>query len=430
MKHWTSHFGFLMATLGAAVGLGNLWKFPYMVGQNGGGAFLILFILFTFFLGLPLMLSEFIIGGIGKGNSLSAMKKLARKSHWKLIGLLGNINLIVIMSFYSIIAGWATLYLGYAVLNMFKGLDPGSAPTLFKNMVTSPWLMLLGHTIFALLTGAIVYAGVEKGLERASKIMMPLLFIMLLGIVMYNMTQPGFDIALRFLFTPDFSKITGEVVLGALGQACFSLATGAGALCIYAAYRKETSDIKKQSLIIATANIVIAILAGLAIFPIVFGNGINPAAGTALIFETLPIALGAIPLGYFLGIMLFLLFIFAALTSSISLIESPVAALQEECMINRHKGTTLCILISWGLGVVYIFLFGSPYDIFDHVINLATNIVLPLTGLGFSVFVGWKITRDQITRYLELTSETYKAILLWSLRIIVPLILLLIMVGH
>lgn len=419
-----------MATLGAAVGLGNLWKFPYMIGQNGGGAFLILFILFTLILGLPLMLSEFIIGGVGKGNSYSAIKKLAPQSSWRFIGFVGNINLLLIMSFYSIIAGWSLIYLGHATLNHFDALAAESSHTLFVQMMSSPILMLIGHTLFCVLTSWIIYRGVQKGLERASKIMMPALFLLLLLIIIVNLFQGGFAQAATFLFTPDFSKITGKVFLDALGQACFSLAAGAGALCIYASYLKDNSGLTRQSLIIVTANIIIAILAGLAIFPIVFRHGLSPAAGTSLIFETLPLALGALPFGNILGIALFVLFLFAALTSSISLIESPVAFLEKELSLSRRRSTVMVTSIPWVLGVIYILLWNHPLGVFDKVIHLATNILLPLTGASLVFFVGWKIGQTKIANFLQLRSRLLIKLLTYGLKVIVPLTLILISIMN
>jgi len=428
MKSWTSQFGFMMATLGAAVGLGNLWKFPYMVGKNGGAAFLILFVIFSFLLGLPLMLAEFIIGGTGGGNSISAMHHLSQRLKasplWKSIGVVGSLNLLVIMSFYSVIAGWALIYLAYACANMFEGATALSCQEIFRTMITNPLIMLAGHTVFAILTGGVVLKGVQKGIERSSKIMMPLLIVMLFIIVGYNMTRPGFDQAIDFLFTPDFSKITGQVVLDAVGQAFFSLAAGAGCLCIYAAYLKESGSITNQSLFIVVANILIAVLAGLAIFPIVFSYGLSPAAGTAMIFETLPLALGNLPFGYLLGVCLFTLFIFAALTSSISLIETPVAYLEEESILSRKNGVILCTGLTWALGVLYIVLFGGPHDIFDIVIDLSSNIILPATGLGFVVFVGYQVDRKIIFDYLNITSRALQFTLLISLRYLAPLALM------
>lgn len=424
MKSWTSQFGFMMATLGAAVGLGNLWKFPYMVGQNGGAAFLILFVIFSFLLGLPLMLAEFIIGGTGGGNSISALQQLSQRlkasPSWKYIGVVGSLNLLVIMSFYSVIAGWALIYLAYASANMFSGATALSCQEMFKTMISSPLIMLAGHTVFAALTGGVILAGVQKGIERSSKIMMPLLILMLVIIVGYNMTGPGFGPAVDFLFTPDFSKITGRVVLDAVGQAFFSLAAGAGCLCIYAAYLKESGNIANQSLFIVVANILIAILAGLAIFPIVFSYGLSPAAGTSMIFETLPLALGNIPFGYVLGVCLFTLFIFAALTSSISLIETPVAYLEEESILSRKNGVALCIGITWVLGVIYILLFGSSHDIFDGVIDISSNIILPATGVGFVVFVGHRMGNKIIFDYLNISSRPLQQTLLISLRYLSP----------
>lgn len=428
MRHWSSKFGFLMASLGAAVGLGNLWKFPYVCGQSGGAAFIALFILCSLFLGLPLLLAEFVVGGLGRGNSVSALSTLStqynRSKAWKIVGLVGTANLLMIMSFYSVIAGWALVYLWHAVMNQFKDLVATESHELFLQMMSSPKIMLIGHTLFTLMTAIVIFSGVRRGIERASKVMMPLLFLILILLVGYNTTLDGFGDAVAFLFTPDFSKITGKVVLDAVGQSFFSLAAGSGCMCLYAAYQADSSSITNQSLFIVFSNITIAILAGLAVFPIVFSYDLNPENGEMLIFQSLPLALGSIPYGYAIGVALFTSFIFAALTSSISLIEPPVAYFEQTGKMARRPALALMTFISWGLGAIYIMLMGGAHDIFGRVIDITSNFILPLTGLGFVLFVGYGIPFEKTLAYLGLEESPYVPWLRRCLRILAPLALI------
>lgn len=433
MKQWSSKFGFLMATLGAAVGLGNLWKFPYMCGQGGGALFIGLFIIFTGVLGLPLLLAEFTIGGLGRGNAITALKRLAAQFSgakvWKVVGVVGTINLVFIMSFYSVIAGWAVTYLVYAFQGRFANLDPFSGLALFNTMMSSPFILLAAHTFFTGLTAGIIFCGVQKGIERSAKIMMPALLLILLIIIAYNISLPGFVDACYFMFQPNWTKISFQVILDAMGQAFFSLAVGAGCMCLYAAYQKDSSSLIRQSFFIAGANIVIALLAGLAIFPLVFSYGLNPEAGLGLIFQALPLALGKLPLGYGIGILLFILFLFAALTSSVSLVEPAVSYLHVNQGWKRRTGLTIVTIIAWLLGALYIVLRGSVYDIFDAVIRITSTLILPLTGLGFIFFAAYIIPKKTMLVHLRIGQKTATILLTICLRILSPLTLALVFLG-
>lgn len=429
--HWSSRMGFIIAAVGSAVGLGNVWKFPYMVGQSGGAAFVLVYLACIALIGLPIIVAEWMIGRRGQKNPINTMAELARSNKrsgaWVMVGVGGTLAAFLILSFYSVIGGWALSYLADAGMGNFSGMDKDAAGALFSGMLASPSALLLWHSVFMLLTVGIVSMGVSGGLERASKLLMPALGVILLILVGYGMTTGGFGAAVDYMFTPDWSKLTAEVVLAALGHAFFTLSLGMGVMMAYGSYLGREVNLLRAAGTVALADTVIALAAGLAIFPIVFANGLDPAAGPGLVFVTLPLAFGTTAGGQILGILFFALLVFAAVTSAISLLEPAVETLQERSPMGRVASTVVAGLGAWSLGIAAllsfnawgeVMLFGN--NIFDLLDKLTSKFLLPLTGLGAIVFVAWRLDRDSVRKELQL-GDTGAAI--WTLvaRFIAPI---------
>ena len=410
---WTSRFGFVLAATGSAVGLGNIWKFPYMIGQSGGAAFVLIYLLCIAAIGLPILVAEWMLGRRGQKNPIHTMSALARANGrtpaWAVIGITGVLGAFLILSFYSVIGGWALAYVGDAARGGFAGLDADRAGALFGDMLADPAGLLRWHTAFMLLTVGVVALGVIGGLERAARLLMPALGVLLAILVGYGMTTGGFGATLAYLFTPDWSQVTGEVVLAALGHAFFTLSLGMGIMMAYGSYLGEQVDLLRTARTVVIMDTVIAIAAGLAIFPIVFANGLDPAAGPGLIFVTLPLAFGSLSGGTVLGLLFFLLLTFAALTSAISLLEPVVELVEERTPVGRVAATLLAGLATWGLGIVALLSFNVWSDVllfgfntFDLLDQLTSKILLPLTGLGVIVFTAWCLDQRSVRTELAL----------------------------
>jgi NSS family neurotransmitter:Na+ symporter len=403
-----SKLGIIAAAAGSAIGLGNIWRFPYVVGENGGAAFLIIYITFIVVIGLPIMLSEFTIGRRAQRNVFGAFKALKPKQPWYLFGLLCVAAAFMILSYYSTIAGWTLEYLYQALINGFNGKSTEELTNSFGSFQQSGAKPVMWQMIFMFLTGFIVYRGIKNGIEKYTRILMPMLLVLIIIICIRSVTLPGATDGLTFLFYPDFSKITASVVLKALGQAAFSLSIGMGALITYGSYVSKKDNLPNSAFAITAADTLIAILAGVAIFPAVFAFNIQPDEGEALIFITLPNIFQEMPGGYFWAIIFFILLAIAALTSTISVLEIVVAYVTEELKIGRKKATVLAASAIAFLGI-FTTLSQGPLDeltffgknlfsIFDY---LAANIVLPLGAFLIAVFVGWfigaKNVRDELT---------------------------------
>lgn len=429
--HWSSRMGFVIAAVGSAVGLGNVWKFPYMVGQSGGAAFVLVYLACIALIGLPIIVAEWLIGRRGQKNPVNSMTELARKSRstpaWALIGVTGTVAGFLILSFYSVIGGWALSYLGDAAAGTFSGIDKDGAGALFNGLLADPGQLLTWHTIFMAITIAIVAKGVSGGLERASKLLMPALGVILVVLVGYGMTTGGFGAAASYLFAPDWSKLTGEVVLAALGHAFFTLSLGMGVMMAYGSYLGEDVNLIAAARTVAIADTVIALFAGLAIFPIVFANGLDPAAGPGLVFVTLPLAFGGISGGAILGVLFFALLVFAAVTSSISLLEPTVEFVEERTPLSRTGATIATGVAVWLLGIAALLSFNAwsevtilGNNIFDLLDKLTSKFLLPLTGLGAILFVAWRLDAAGVAKELRLgaTGAT-----LWNLvaRFVAPI---------
>ena len=404
-----SRFGALVAMAGSAVGLGNLWRFPYLVGENGGAAFIIVYIILCFLICLPIFISEFIIGRRSQKNAFATFRDLSGGSAWRWVGLFTVFVPMIVLSYYCVIGGWSIEYLLKSLTFSFGGESQGALSTMFTGFVTSAWGPLAAHTGFLLATTMIVVVGIKDGIEKFSKIMMPLLFVMVLSIAVYSLTLPGAKEGVKYLFYPDFSKLTGKSVAAALGQAFFSLSLGFGTIMTYASYVSKKENIMFQSAATAISDLMFAIIAGTAIMPAVFAFGINPQAGPGLVFETLPFVFGQMPAGGLIAILFFVALLVAALTSSISMLEVAVAYLVEEKKFSRLGACALLFVICWVIGAVCSLSFGPLShiqirggNIFDFLDSLSSNVLMTLGSLFTVIFVGWRLKKTDV--YDEFTN--------------------------
>lgn len=437
-----SRFGALVAMAGSAVGLGNLWRFPYLVGENGGAAFIIIYVILCFFICLPIFMSEFIIGRRSQKNAYSAFRDLSGGSAWRWVGLFTIIVPLIVLSYYSVIGGWSVEYLLKSITFSFTGGESQSAlSTMFSDFVSSAWGPLLVHTGFLLVTTLIVMVGIKDGIEKFSKVMMPMLFFIVIGIAIYSMTLPGAKAGLDYLFNPDFSKINGKAIAAALGQAFFSLSLGFGTIMTYASYVDKKENPLFQSVATASSDLMFALVAGMAIMPAVFAFGISPQTGPGLVFETLPYVFGQMPAGGFIAILFFLALLVAAVTSSISMLEVGAAYLVEEKKISRIWACVILFAICWVVGAVCSLSFGplshikiDGGNIFDFFDTLSSNILMTLGSLLTVLFVGWRLKKtdvyDEFTNGGTLSTNARIFGVLWFLiRYICPLAIILIFVS-
>ena len=437
-----SRFGALVAMAGSAVGLGNLWRFPYLVGENGGAAFIIVYVILSFVICLPIFVSEFVIGRRSQKNAYSAFRDLSGGSAWRWVGLFTIIVPLIVLSYYSVIGGWSIEYLLKSLTFSFTGGESQSVlSTMFSDFVSSAWGPLLVHTGFLLVTTLIVMVGIKDGIEKFSKVMMPMLFFIVIGIAIYSMTLPGAKAGLDYLFNPDFSKINGKAIAAALGQAFFSLSLGFGTIMTYASYVDKKENPLFQSVATASSDLLFALVAGMAIMPAVFAFGISPQTGPGLVFETLPYVFGQMPAGGFIAILFFLALLVAAVTSSISMLEVAVAYLVEEKKISRIWACVILFAICWVVGAVCSLSFGplshikiDGGNIFDFFDNLSSNILMTLGSLLTVLFVGWRLKKtdvyDEFTNGGTLSTNAKIFGVLWFLiRYICPLAIILIFVS-
>ena len=436
-----SRFGVLVAVAGSAVGLGNLWRFPYMVGNNGGAAFIILYLAFVIVLCLPIMFSEFIIGRRTQSNAFGAIKKLAPRSGWLTIGVISVVASVAIMSFYSVVGGWTLDYIIKSFSPSFLTSDSSSLAGQFSGYTSSSVMPVVTHLLFLAISALIVVAGVKNGIERYSKILMPVLFFLVLLLAIRSLTLDGAGAGVEFLFKPDFSKITGKTALAALGQAFFSLSLGMGCIITYGSYVNKKENLFKISFISAFADTGFAILAGLAVVPAVFAFGISPSEGPSLVFITLPQVFAQLPFGQIISIAFFFILLIAALTSAISLLEVIVAFCTEELKWSR-KGAVIATFLLIGFfgslsslsqGILAdVKVFGKTFfDFFDYT---SSNIMLPVGGLLVVLFVGWKMKVSDV--YDELTSGAtislkgwiFKSIL-FIIKYVAPIAILIVLIN-
>ena len=437
-ENFGSKMGAILAAAGSAVGLGNIWRFPIETGQNGGAAFIIVYIGCVLLLGIPIMMSEFVIGRHTHTNTAGAYRIMAPGTAWKWVGRLGVLSGFVILSYYSVVAGWTAEYTILAVSNSFDGKTTADFPSIFANFVSNPWKPLLWLLAFMITTHFIVVRGVKSGIERFSKIMMPALFVIMIVLTACSVMLPGAREGLHFLLKPDFSKITGTVVLNAMGQAFFSLSLGLGCLCTYASYFGPDTNIGKTALNVSLIDTMVAIMSGFIFFPAVFNAGytLNSSdIGPSLLFITLPNvfqqAFGSIPaLSYIVSVLFYFLLVVAALTSTISMHEVVTAYVSEEFNMPRRKAATIVTIACSLVGVVCSLSFGpfqdvklfgmSIFDLFDYV---SSNIFLPVGGMFISLFAGWyldrHLLRDEITNGNTLRAPYFRVVI-FILRYIAP----------
>jgi len=410
---WIGKWTFILAATGSAVGLGNIWGFPYKAGTNGGGAFVLIYLGCILIIGLPIMISEIIIGRKAGNSPINAMKKIAiesnRSSIWQLVGWSGIFAGILILSFYSVIAGICLNYIFIAFTS--NGLI--SSPDQFSSVISSPINLIAWHTIFIVLTALIVSAGVKDGIGRMVKILMPMLGFLMIFMVVYSMINGNFSQAMSFLFAPDFSNVTSDTLLQAMGQAFFSLSLGMGSIMAYGAYMPKNQNVVNSSFTVASLDTLIAILAGLAIFPIIFAFNLEPNSGPGLVFVSMLSAFNQMQFGQLIGPLFFILLSVAALSSSISLLEPGVAYLSEEGILSRKSSAIIISIFIWilGLGSAFSFNIWSDFNLIgnknflDSMDFLANQILLPLGGMLIAIFVGWYMDKSLIKSEVGVTNS-------------------------
>ena len=413
-ENFGSRFAVIMAMAGSAVGLGNIWRFPYMVGEHGGAAFIVVYVLASFFLALPIFLAESIIGRRSRQNTFGAMEKLAPGTAWRWLGLLTIFSPIIILSYYSVVGGWSVEYLFKSLAFDFIGVPAEKVSGFFGQFISSTWQPILTHTVFLALVAGVVLAGVKKGIEKFTKVTMPVLFVLVVVIAVYSISLPGAQKGVAYLLKPDFSKINAGTVAAATGQAFFSLSLGVGTILTYASYVRKEENLLVSGVGTAVADLLFAVIAGFAVMPAVFAAGIAPGAGPGLVFETLPFIFNSMGMtvpwvSALVAILFFLTILFAALTSAISMMEVGVAYLTEEKGMKRGTAVLAITVFAWVVGILCSLSFGPlsgvrilGNSIFDFLDKLCSNWLLPGGGLLFTLFVGWKMSRADV--YDEFTN--------------------------
>lgn len=409
----------MLATAGSAIGLGNIWKLPYMIGVNGGSAFVLVFVACIFLVGIPLMMTEILLGRRAQKNPLDGMHALAKEAKkstiWKYLGGMGMLTGLLILGFYSVIGGWVLAYIVEAARGSFTQISATQSTANFDVLLASPLRLLGWHTVFMFMTMGVVAHGVNSGLEKANNILIPSLFVILLVLLGYSLSVGDMPTAFEFMFKPDFSKITPVAVLSALGHAFFSLSLGMGAVMVYGSYLQRNVSIARTTIYIALADTMLGLLVGLAIYSLVFANHLAPNAGPGLIFQTLPIAFGHMPAGNIIGMLFFILVAFAAWTSSISLVEPAIAWIVENTKIKRHIAAWCIGIAIWLLGIAVALSFNEwkavkiifGLNIFETLDKLTSTILLPLGGLLMAIFAGYFMKRNHAQEELDLNEKAF-----------------------
>lgn len=434
-----SKLGIIAAAAGSAIGLGNIYRFPCEVGENGGAAFLLFYLIVVNLLGLPVMLSELVIGRRSQSNSVGAFHKLAPNTKWPIVGYMGVLCGFLIFAFYSTVSGWTLEYIVKSVTNSFHGKDLATIESEFAAFHDMGWRNVMWQGIFIFLTGFVVFRGVQNGIEKTAKVLMPLLLGILIILGIRSMTLPGAKEGLSFLFRPDFSKITGKVMVEALGQGFFSLSLGMGVLITYGSYVKKEDNLTSTAFSVVIADTAIAILAGLVIFPAAFSFGVKPEAGMGLVFNTLPMLFNQITGGYWFCLIFFVLLAIAALTSTISLLEVLVAYLSEEMHLKRTWATVIACAGTMVLGVFASLSLMSEtpfavagHSVFDIMDFLSSNILLPIGGVLIVIFVGWRLGKQKF--FEEVTNEgalkaPLKRIIFFIIRYLAPVAIAIVFIS-
>lgn len=438
-EQWTSKLGFILAAAGSAIGIGVIWKFPYMVGTNGGGIFFLMFILFTLIIGAPILITEFIIGRRTQKDAIRAYKELAPGTPWTLIGYCGVIASIILLSFYSVVGGWILSYLVRSVTNSLSNLTQQQYGDLFNTIISNPYETVIAQLIFMLITICVVQGGIQQGIEKASKYMMPALFILFLVLLVRSLTLDGAMEGVRFFLKPDTSVLSEQTVLLALGQAFFALSIGISVMVTYASYLNKNEDLTKSALSVVGLNIFIALLAGLVIFPAVFALGFDPASGPGLVFVVLPAVFNEIAFGSVFMFIFFILILFATLTSAFSILEIVVAAMVKGDEAKRKKSSWVAGILVFIIGIPSALSFGilshitlfnkSIFDIADF---LVSNIALPVGALFISLFVGFQLKRLHVEEeFLSGSSYGKKIFKVWYflIRYIAPIAIAIVLLS-
>ncbi len=428
---WSSRFAFIMAAVGSSVGLGNLWRFSAEAGSNGGGAFIIIYLLCVFFIGIPVLMSEYMIGRAGQASSaVKSMDDLTSRSGvskgWSSAAWLGMIASFLIVSFYCVVAAWVLAYIPKFLFGAFDGQDATQIAGQFDQLVESPSNVVPYFLLFALITTYLVSRGVNRGIELAAKYLMPVFFILLIGLSLYSlMTTGGAGEAIRFMFTPDFSKINGDVAVSALGQACFSIGIGNAIMITYGSYLPKDVSIPKSSVLVGFTDTAVALIAGFAIFPIVFANNLDFSAGAGLFFQTLPTALSSLPAGNLIGAAFFFLAFFAAITSSISLLEPSAAWAAEQFNLTKQKAAFLVggAITALGFGSVYI---SGFMDLIDQ--GIVGPVIAPLSALLVVLFTGWRLSKSITAEQLDQEGQALGRFLMFFVKYVAPLFMAFILV--
>ena len=436
-EHWSGSTGFILANVAAAVGLGSIWKFPYEVGTNGGGSFVICYVVGLILIVLPLMLCELAIGRHGRSDAIKSVVTVAGAAHaskrWALFALLGVVTGVLILSFYSVIGGWAMAYLIDTVVNGLPSQNAVGAKARFNALLSSPATLLAYHLLFMAMTVAIVARGISKGIERASMILMPALIALIVVLAAYSLARGGIRPTMSYLFAFDVSKITPKIALEALGLGFFSIGVGLSIMIAYAAYADRTIDLRHVAIVTLVSDTAVSFLAAFAIFPIVFAENLDPSSGPGLVFITLPLAFSHMPFGTGASIAFFTLLLVAAVGSAISFLELATGPLQHAFKCSRTVASIACGAICWTLGIVTVLSFNlwaewfplaavpgfaraTWFDLIDH---LTSNVLLPIAGFGIAVFVGWIVPRSMVANELRLGKAALRTLYV-LLRYVVP----------
>ncbi len=438
-ENWSSRFGFLMASVGFAVGLGNIWKFPYITGENGGGAFVIVYLICAFAIGVPILMAEVLIGRRGGGSPDVSMANVARAEgaspRWHLLGAMSMLTAFIILLVYCVVAGWVLQYLYFAGVDAFSGLETGDdSGRLFSNVLAQPGGMVFWTGFVLVVCCSIVASGIRNGIERAVTVLMPVLFILLAVMVIYAAVAGDFNAGLSFLFNPDFSKIDAGVVLIAIGQAFFSVGVAMAGMMTYGAYLPKRVSIGRSALIIVTADTLVALMAGLAIFPLVFKHGVDPEGGPGLIFETLPVAFAHMPGGYFFSILFFLLLSVAAITSIVGLLEPLMSWGEEKFQVGRKRLAAVLVGTIGLLSILSILSYNhlsgltplawlpgfAGKNINDILGFLTDQLMLPLGGLLIAIFAGWFMKASSTQDELAPSAAWHYSLWRFLLRYLAP----------
>ncbi|MGE1163765.1 sodium-dependent transporter [Peribacillus simplex] len=438
-EQWTSKLGFILAAAGSAIGLGAIWKLPYMTGENGGGVFFLLFILFTLLIGAPILIAEFTIGRNAQKDAISAYKYIAPGKPWVLIGYGGVVASIILLSFFSVVGGWIISYLARSLTGSLSNLTQTEYGNFFNTIISNPYETVIAQLLFMVLTIWVVQGGVSKGIEKANKYMMPSLFILFIILLIRSLTLDGAMEGVKFFLKPDFSALTGETILLALGQSFFALSVGVSVMVTYASYLSKKEDITKSAFSVVGLNIFISLLAGLVIFPAVFALGFSPSSGPGLVFVVLPAVFNEMTLGGIFMAIFFILLLFATLTTAFSILEIVVAAMIKGDTAKRKKASWIAGSVVFLIGIPSALSFGVLSDvkifnlsIFDLADYLTSNIALPVGALFISLFIGYQMKRIEVQKEFETGADSGRSLFkLWYflIRYIVPIMIILVFLN-